>query len=259
MNASVRAVMSTCAAVDACTKSGFGNIESVCDFNVVRRAGKGEYFIGFAGCFCCCCCFRLLLCFVPLALDFLCLLLSPSSRPWCGLRIYSSRMSCQVWISLCPCCCDGFLPRAAIADSAFLVRSLLITRCCASSVMKVMRSSGFIALDDNVPSKVGQYDSGSEDMMIVLWRESEIVEPMFRRLSCRSPMSWKCCWTSVRCVFGSSFSTSFMLASWSSASSRNNVLFVVASAFTASHMSCEVLRFFILLPRRVEVVERMTC
>ena len=47
-------------------------------------------------------------------------------------------------------------------------------------MMKVMRSSGFIALDDNVPSKVlarsaavivwrvGRYDSGSEDMMIVL-------------------------------------------------------------------------------------------
>ena len=46
--------------------------------------------------------------------------------------------------------------------------------------MKLMRSLGFIALDDDVPSKVlvcstavivwrvGQYDSGSEDMMIVL-------------------------------------------------------------------------------------------
>ena len=46
--------------------------------------------------------------------------------------------------------------------------------------MKVMRLSGFIALGDDVPSrvlacsaaviiwKVGRYDSGSEDMMIVL-------------------------------------------------------------------------------------------
>ena len=46
--------------------------------------------------------------------------------------------------------------------------------------MKVMRSSGFIALDDDVPSRVlacsaavivwrvGQYDSRSKDMMIVL-------------------------------------------------------------------------------------------
>ena len=46
--------------------------------------------------------------------------------------------------------------------------------------MKVMRLSGFIALDDDVPSRVlacsaavivwmvGQYDSGSKDMMIVL-------------------------------------------------------------------------------------------
>ena len=46
--------------------------------------------------------------------------------------------------------------------------------------MKLMRSSGFIALDDDVPSRVlvqstavivwrvGQYDSGSEDMMIIL-------------------------------------------------------------------------------------------
>ena len=46
--------------------------------------------------------------------------------------------------------------------------------------MKVMRLLGFIALDDNVPSKVlacstavivrriGWYNSGSEDMMIVL-------------------------------------------------------------------------------------------
>ena len=47
-------------------------------------------------------------------------------------------------------------------------------------MMKVMRSLGFIALDDNVPSRVlthstavivwrvGWYDSGSEDMMIVM-------------------------------------------------------------------------------------------
>ena len=46
--------------------------------------------------------------------------------------------------------------------------------------MMVMRSSGFIALDDDVPSRVlahsaavivwrvGQYDSRSEDMIIVL-------------------------------------------------------------------------------------------
>ena len=46
--------------------------------------------------------------------------------------------------------------------------------------MKVMRLLGFITLDDNVPSRVltcsaavivwrvGQYDSRSEDMMIVL-------------------------------------------------------------------------------------------
>ena len=46
--------------------------------------------------------------------------------------------------------------------------------------MKVMRLSGFIALDDNVPSRVltcstavivwrvGQYDSRSNNMMIVL-------------------------------------------------------------------------------------------
>ena len=46
--------------------------------------------------------------------------------------------------------------------------------------MKVMRSSGFIALDNDVPSRVlacstavivwrvGQYNSGSNDMMIVL-------------------------------------------------------------------------------------------
>ena len=47
-------------------------------------------------------------------------------------------------------------------------------------MMKVMRLSGFIALDDDVPSKVlacstavivwrvGRYNSGSKDMMIVL-------------------------------------------------------------------------------------------
>ena len=40
----VRAVMLTCTAVNACTKSGFGNIESICDFNVVGLAGKSEYY-----------------------------------------------------------------------------------------------------------------------------------------------------------------------------------------------------------------------
>ena len=36
----VRAVMLTCTTVDACTKSGFGNIESICGFNVVGCVGK---------------------------------------------------------------------------------------------------------------------------------------------------------------------------------------------------------------------------
>ena len=35
----VGTVMSTCATVDACTKLGIGNIESDCDFNIVRHAG----------------------------------------------------------------------------------------------------------------------------------------------------------------------------------------------------------------------------
>ena len=46
--------------------------------------------------------------FILLALDSLCLLLSTSSWPWCGLSFCSSCILHWMWISPCPCCYIAF-------------------------------------------------------------------------------------------------------------------------------------------------------
>ena len=180
--------MSTCTTVDACTKSGFGNVEGVCNFNVVGRAGKGEYFIGVAGRFHCCCCFRLLLSFLGVSSPWPLTFFASSFRPAVSLGV-----ACVFTVLACHARC-GFLfaPVAAMLPSP-----LFLTKSCECGLRvfgalvidymmlcflrdEVMRSSGFIALDGDVPSKVlarsaavivwrvGWYDSRSEDMMIVL-------------------------------------------------------------------------------------------
>ena len=68
------------------------------------------------------------------------------SSPW-PLTFFASSFHPAVGLGVA--CVFTFLPRAASADSAFLVRS-----------------SGFIALDDDVPSKV--LARSAEDMMILL-------------------------------------------------------------------------------------------
>ena len=113
--------MSTRATVNACTKSGFGNIESICDFNVVRRADKSEYFISITGCSRCCCCFCLLLSFLGV--------LSP-----CPLTFFASSFCPAVGLgvacvfSVLACCAGcGFL-FALVA--AMLPGSLFLTKNC---------------------------------------------------------------------------------------------------------------------------------
>ena len=100
--------MLICTAVDACTKSGFGNVESICDFNVVRRAGKSEYFIGIASHFCCCCCFWLLFSFLGVSSPWPLTLFASSFQPAVGLGVACvfAVLACHtwVWISPCPCC-----------------------------------------------------------------------------------------------------------------------------------------------------------
>src|ERR1700761_7074081 len=133
-----------------------------------------------------------------------------------------------------------------------------------------MRSLAFIFLDDVLVKelarsaavivwRVGRYDSGKEDIIKVLNRVSDSVEPIFIRLSRRCSINWKCCLSSERWVFESWLSTSFMLINCSSASNRNSVLFVVTSATTTFHISLEVFSSFILLPRHVEVINRIIC
>lgn len=94
---------------------------------------------------------------------------------------------------------------------------------------------------------------------MVLNRVSDRVDPIFMRLLWCCSINWKCCFNSLRWAFGLSLSVSFMLQSWSSASSRYSVLLVVALVFTIFHMSSADVRSFIFAPRCVEVVERMIC
>ena len=79
--------MSTCATVNACAKSGFGNVESICNFNIVRHAGKGKYFIGIAGRFHCCCCFCLLLSFLGVSSPWPLTFFASSFHPAVGLGV----------------------------------------------------------------------------------------------------------------------------------------------------------------------------
>ena len=95
--------MLTCATVDACTKSGFGNVESVCDFNVVGCAGKGKYFIGIAGRFHCCSCFCLLFSFLGVSSPWPLALFASSFHPAVGLGV-----ACVFAVLTCHTGC-GFL------------------------------------------------------------------------------------------------------------------------------------------------------
>ena len=113
--------MSTCAAVNACTKSGFGNIESVCDFNVVRRAGKSKYFISMAGRFCCCCCFCLLLSFLGVLSPWPLTFFASSFCPAVSLGV-----ACIFAVLACRAGC-GFL-FALVA--AMLPGPLFLTKSC---------------------------------------------------------------------------------------------------------------------------------
>jgi hypothetical protein len=160
----------------------------------------------------------------------------------------------------------AFFACAARADSADFVRSSLITRCWASSMIKVIRSSAFIAFACCPESllalsaavivwRVGQYDSGREDIIIVLNQVSDIVDPIFIRLSQCWSMSWKWVLSSLRWVLGSSLSISFMLEIWSSVSNRYNVLFDMALSFIEFHISLAVGSAFIFVARRVDVVD----
>ena len=95
--------MLTCAAVDACTKLGFGNIESICDFNVVGRAGKSKYFISIASCFHCCRCFRLFFSFLGVSPPWPCTFFASSFQPAVSLGV-----ACVFAVLAC-CARCGFL------------------------------------------------------------------------------------------------------------------------------------------------------
>ena len=113
--------MSTCTAVNACTKSGFGNIESICDFNVVVHAGKSEYFIGIAGHFRCCCCFWLLFSFLGVSSPWPLTLFASSFQPAVSLGV-----ACVFAVLACRAGC-GFL-FALVA--AMLPGYLFLTKSC---------------------------------------------------------------------------------------------------------------------------------
>ena len=99
----VKAVMSTCTAVDACTKSGFGNVEGICDFNVVGHAGKSKYFICIVSHFCCCRCFHLLFSFLGVLSPWPLTFFASSFQPAVGLGV-----ACVFAVLTCHTGC-GFL------------------------------------------------------------------------------------------------------------------------------------------------------
>ena len=117
----VGAVMSTCTIVDACTKSGFGNVESVCNFNVVGRAGKGEYFISIAGHFHCCSCFHLLFSFLGVLSPWPLALFASSLHPAVGLGV-----ACVFAVLACRARCGFLLSLVA----TMLPGPLFLTESC---------------------------------------------------------------------------------------------------------------------------------
>ena len=69
-----------------------------------------------------------------------------------------------------------------------------MTQCCASSRRKAIKLSAFIFFDDAPNTalvrsaaviiwRVGRYDSSSDDIMMMLYRESDKVDPILMRLS----------------------------------------------------------------------------
>ena len=113
--------MSTCATVDTCTKSGFGNIESVCDFNVVGYAGKSEYFIHIASCFHCCCCFCLLFSFLGVSSPWPLTFFASSFQPAVSLDV-----ACVFAVLTC-CTGCGFLLALV---TTLLPSPLFLTKSC---------------------------------------------------------------------------------------------------------------------------------
>ena len=88
--------MSTCTAIDACTKLGLGNIESICGFNVVGHAGKSEYSVHIASHFHCCHCFCLLFSFLRVSSPWPLTLFASPYRPAVGLG-----MTCDFAVLTC--------------------------------------------------------------------------------------------------------------------------------------------------------------
>ena len=93
----------------------------------------------------------------------------------------------------------------------------------------------------------------------MLKQVSDIVKPIFIRLSHCCNMSWKWAFSSERWGFGSLLSGSLILDSWSSASSRYRVLLDVASSLTTLHMSSAVGKPFTLFLSQVKVVDIRIC
>ena len=125
----VRAVMSTCTTVDACAKSGLGNVESICNFNVVRCAGKSKYFVCIASHFCCSCCFCLLFSFLGVSSPWPLTLFASPYQPAvglgvaCGFAVLACHTGHGFLLALVAMLLPGplFLPRAAYVDSGFCV------------------------------------------------------------------------------------------------------------------------------------------
>ena len=113
--------MSTCTAVGACTKSGFGNVESICNFNIVGHAGKGEYFISIAGHFHCCSCFHLLFSFLGVSSPWPLALFASSFHPAIGLG-----MACIFAVLACRAGCGFLFALVAV----MLPGPLFLTKSC---------------------------------------------------------------------------------------------------------------------------------
>ena len=113
--------MSTCAADDAYTKLEFGNIESVCDFNVVGCSGKSKYFIHIVSHFHCCCCFWLLFSFLGVLSSWPLTLFASTFRTTVGLGV-----ACDFAVLAC-CTRHGFL---LALGTTLLPSPLFLTESC---------------------------------------------------------------------------------------------------------------------------------
>ena len=261
-------------AIDTGSKFGFQNFQWFCHVGKVRCASESKQIIIIVICHCYHCHLRFLLLFLPWSICFF------TTTFWVAVSNSMTQPSTIItffcgWFWRFLFClqdlfCFPFFVCATRAVSTLLVHSSLMTLCWASSKMNEIRSSCFmpdvcppanqlVLLAAVIVWRVGLYDAGRDNINIMLNLVSEIVNPIWMRLSQHCSIVWKWDLSSEKWVLESSLLSNFMLVNWSSVSSKYSVLLVVTSDFTFFHIASAIKMSFILAPSCTDIVNRMIC